>query len=372
MSQTSKSPRDVALAALRVAQGALPAYAHRFSPKKFTQHQLFACLVLKGFFRTDYRGIAKYLADMLEICHALGLKKVPHFTTLQKAADRLLRSAPANRLLQETIEQCLGASKPRPTVPLAALDSSGFEATHVSRYYVERRAEGHRAPLATSFESYAKLSVLCDCASHLILAAVPDRGPRSDLAALPQALRQAQARVTVQSLLADAAYDAEWVHRLARDAFGVEAIIPPLRGAPSDRPARGQYRRLMQQSFPLRAYGQRWQVETVMSMIKRRLGAAVGAVSYWSQCRAMMLKAITHNVLILLRPIRGFLQSKNSGLSAKDWASHRFSVHTLRHYWKTRRWAPSRGRGRPHHQFWRWPRRLAAAADASRRFCSSL
>ena len=57
MSTTSKSPKKVATAALRVAARALPLYAHQFSPKKFTQPQLFACLVLKTIFKTDYRGI---------------------------------------------------------------------------------------------------------------------------------------------------------------------------------------------------------------------------------------------------------------------------------------------------------------------------
>lgn len=49
-------------------------------------------------------------------------------------------------------------------------------------------------------------------------------------------------------------------------------------------------------------YGQRWQVETTFSMIKRRLGSAVNARTYWSQCRALMFKAVTHNVLILYAP----------------------------------------------------------------------
>ncbi len=63
MSTTSKSPRKVALVALEVGRHALPAYSHRCSPKVYTQPQLFACLVLKEFFRTDYRGIAALLAD---------------------------------------------------------------------------------------------------------------------------------------------------------------------------------------------------------------------------------------------------------------------------------------------------------------------
>jgi hypothetical protein len=36
--------------ALKAAQHALPSYAHRFSPKTFTQPQLFACLALKTFY----------------------------------------------------------------------------------------------------------------------------------------------------------------------------------------------------------------------------------------------------------------------------------------------------------------------------------
>ena len=46
-------------------------------------------------------------------------------------------------------------------------------------------------------------------------------------------------------------------------------------------------------------YGQRWQTETVNSMIKRRLGSACRRRSYWSQCREIILRVITHNVMIV-------------------------------------------------------------------------
>jgi len=92
MSITSKSPVAVLRAALEVAQQSLPAYSHRCSPKKFTQHQLFACLVLKNFLKTDYRGVAAVLQDCSSLRDTIRLKKVPHFTTIQKAAHRLLAS----------------------------------------------------------------------------------------------------------------------------------------------------------------------------------------------------------------------------------------------------------------------------------------
>ena len=46
-------------------------------------------------------------------------------------------------------------------------------------------------------------------------------------------------------------------------------------------------------------YGQRWQVETVFSMIKRNFGSALRARHYWSQCREMMLLVLTHNIAII-------------------------------------------------------------------------
>ena len=82
------------MTAYATAQRALPAYAHRYSPKKFTQHQLFACLVLKEFLKADYRGIVNILADCPNLCAAIELEQVPHYTTLQKAADRLLKKTP--------------------------------------------------------------------------------------------------------------------------------------------------------------------------------------------------------------------------------------------------------------------------------------
>ena len=87
----TKSPRAVAREALRLAQEALPAYSSKFSRKDFTQHQLFALLALKAFFKTDYRGLMQVLKDFSELRRDLGLDKVPHYSTLCYAAGRLLK-----------------------------------------------------------------------------------------------------------------------------------------------------------------------------------------------------------------------------------------------------------------------------------------
>ena len=87
----TKSPRAVAREALRIASDALPAYSSKFSRRDYTQHQLFALAVLKTFLKTDYRGLTQILLDFRELREDLGLDKVPHYSTLCKAIQRLLK-----------------------------------------------------------------------------------------------------------------------------------------------------------------------------------------------------------------------------------------------------------------------------------------
>jgi len=167
MSTTSKSPRKVLQAAHAVAIESLPAYAHRFSPKKFTQHQLFACLVLKTHQKLDYRGITALLEDCSDLQRCIDLAQVPHWTTLQKAAVRLLRNGHVRTLLGTTVRRVMRRKK---RVPLAAADSSGFDGTHASRYYVWRTKRQGTPPKHLTYRRFAKLHVIVDTRNPLILA----------------------------------------------------------------------------------------------------------------------------------------------------------------------------------------------------------
>lgn len=93
--QTTKSVLSLAAVAYELGQRTLPAYSCALSPQVYTQPQLFALLVLRQFLRRDYRGLSQMLEEWSDLREVLGLKKVPHYTTLQKAAARLLKkSAP--------------------------------------------------------------------------------------------------------------------------------------------------------------------------------------------------------------------------------------------------------------------------------------
>ncbi len=298
----------VALAAMRVGQRSLPRYAHCFAPKKFTQAQLFTCLVLKQFFSTDYRGITDYLRDMPELCKAMQLTKIPHFTTLHKASHRLLHFASVRELLQVSVKM---NSRSANRIEYAAADSSGFESGRISPYFVHRRARGQKKlknPLyqTISYTKFPKLAVICDCKTHMILAAWPTRGPTPDVHQLKPLLDQLHSDLMLRRLLLDAGYDSHANHHRLRNERNILSYIPPYLGRPTFKPATSELRRLMQRHFATEAsrkrihFGQRWQVETVFSMIKRNLDHAVAARSYHAQNREMLLLTITHNITILL------------------------------------------------------------------------
>lgn len=295
--KTSKSPKRVAQVAYEVAKQTLPDYSHPCSPKKFRLAQLVVCLVLREFFTTDYRGIVGILEDSSDLRAILELKEVPHYTTIQKAGARLLKKQPMRKLMTGILKRATADQRMEEVVSLAALDGTGFESRHVSRYFVERR-EGQGEYFRKGFP---KVGLICDTSNHLVLAGVPERGPQFDRTHFRTALQEATGQKLIGILLADAGYDTEANHLHARETHGIRMVIPATHGKQSDRlPRRGFYRRLMRTCFPADLYRQRWQVETVMSMLKRNLGSCLRSRTYWSQGREILLRLLTHNIMIVL------------------------------------------------------------------------
>ncbi|HEX4610377.1 MAG TPA: transposase, partial [Urbifossiella sp.] len=178
-----------------------------------------------------------------------------------------------------------------------------MESRHVSRYYVKRRSKTGAGTQETTYSGYPKVVLVTDCATHPVLAAVPGRGPASDPVQFKAALKQAAGRARVGTLLAEADFDGEAIHGHVRGVYGIRTLIPPTRGRPSEKPPAGRWRRWMRAALRRSEakYGQRRQTEAANGMIERRLGSALRARGYWSQCREIIPRVITHNVMIVAR-----------------------------------------------------------------------
>ena len=292
----SKSPRAIARIALEIGQAALPPYAHKFSPRRYSQAQLFACLVLRQFFRTDYRGIIQILKDCADLRAAVGLIRAPHYSTLCYAQRRLGRQRTFAALQQQVFHRARARGL-LPQRPTAIIDATGLEARHVSRYYVDRK--GYRR---FRRRRWPKVTVVGEAQTHLIGGATIRWGPSQDSPQLPATVRQAAKLTRWDRLLGDRAYDAEHNHRLCREEVGIRSTVIPLNPRRQGRRwPQTRYRRQMKRRFFTRVYRQRWQVESLFSRHKRLLGATLRARKWGAQKQECLVRILTHNLMILHR-----------------------------------------------------------------------
>jgi transposase len=186
--------------------------------------------------------------------------------------------------------------------PTAAVDGTGLESRHTSRYFFTRSGRKHSSRLWT------KLTVAVDTDSHFLAGARVSAGPSNDSPQLRPVMAQAALAVTWDRVLADAAFDAEAHHRYCREELGVRATVIPLnRRNRGRRWPKTAYRRQMVRRFRKkpegsrhrRVYGQRWQAESAFSRHKRRLGSALGGRSDASRERECRLRVLTHNLMLL-------------------------------------------------------------------------
>ena len=186
---------------------------------------------------------------------------------------------------------------------LTAIDSTGFQSHHVSEYFAYRRGTIRGEIGKVWRRRYPKLWTLVDCESHLILSLHTGRGPGSDLEGFVPTLVACHPFVSFDVLLADAGFDCEASHEIVHKLFDAKALIPPTRTpkrnpVKAKKPFRQKMARLFRDGSP-KQYRSRWQVETVVSMLKRNLGQALSARGYASQSIEMMLLSITHNIQII-------------------------------------------------------------------------
>ena len=304
-----------------LASRSLPTYSSKFSRRDFTLPQLFACLVVKEQMRRSYRGAEALLRDCEHWCRDVGLAKVPDHNTLCRAASFLLDRLRVGRLLDRLAQWAAAARVLGLSTDPLAIDSTTFESRHVSRHY-ERRChqtrrrmrareakKGLKTTRADTVGALPKLGIGVATACHLILSAWAGTGGGSDHPHFEPVLFDAWRRVPHRTFtaVADAGYDGEKYHEIARRDMGIRTVIPPEIGRPrkDGAPPGGRWRRHMKRLLKTKAsrrrcgYNRRYQAETVNSMIKRNLGSALAGKTAGSRERDVLLKVLTHDLMVL-------------------------------------------------------------------------
>jgi hypothetical protein len=183
----------------------------------------------------------------------------------------------------------------------AIVDSTGYDARTISRYFVRRAGRRERQ------KRWPKLTVALEASSHIFLSVRVTRGPSQDAPHLRPTLTEATRRGPIDTVLADAAYDSEANHQHSRERLGIRSTVIPLNRRGTRKHPPTKYRRQMMRRFRKkpkgsryrRVYGQRWQVESGFSRNKRLMGSALRATLWINQKKELLLRAIVHNLMLL-------------------------------------------------------------------------
>ena len=266
MRKKSNRLPGVARLAMKLGREHLSDYGAVTSRKDFTQRQLMTCLVLRAYLKTTYRGVIEILETSEALRAELGMKeKLPHYSTLAKFCERSAVLEILGAMLQR-----LGQASLRQEKQAVAIDATGLETSAASAHFVSRSKKERK--------KWVKLSVAVLTTSLLPLGAVLDWGPNNDKCQVWPLLQQSLSGQPVppSKLYADAGYDAEWVHGVCREEFGIATtVIKPARCA-ADGSRRGEYRSQMSDEYlKSQQYGMRWKVESYMSALKRTTGSTL-------------------------------------------------------------------------------------------------
>jgi hypothetical protein len=103
-------------------------------------------------------------------------------------------------------------------------------------------------------------------------------------------------KIIAPSRAENGGYNSEANHRWLREDMGIESILPPVTGRLPRGVTTRPYHHQLQLAFPRKVHSQRWKVETLISVVKRRFGGAVTALRYWQQVKQTLLRGVTYNL----------------------------------------------------------------------------
>ena len=245
-------------------------YSSKFSKKTYTQHQHIVLNCLKIRFNEDYRDMEDIVNEMPGIQKELNLGSVPHFTTLQKAFQRL-KSKIFNLLI-------LLSAKLTSFSGNAGVDATGFQRGSASHHYSKRCKIDIKSQ---------KTTFLVDTTNRTILGVHLTTGRKHDTQIAPILVGRALKNFLMKILTGDKGYDDEKFRKMLRD----NRILPVIKYRIFD-PAYSYINEVMD----MLGYFQRTHTETVNSIIKRKYGDKLRSRKWFTQFRETKLKVIVHNI----------------------------------------------------------------------------
>ena len=282
----------------------LPYYKTLRSKKMYGNFVHVFLLVLKQRLKVSYRRLVA-LASEFSLNRMLCIKRIPHYTTIQKALQRLSKS-----LFEKLVRACHSLLDMKGM--LSAIDGTGFSNTNPSHYYMDR-IDG------VNVRNYTKTVLLADLDSKLVLNVKSTSDYQSEtLSFIPLV---GELKHALKCVLADKGYDSQKNREYCWNN-GIEIHIP-IRKHKSEQLLYGRkpvyknsHRRKAMELFDENEYKRRTLVESLISAVKRTYGSWVCSRKPVNQQKEVALKVLAYNLDLMGTKIRvlilyicgGFLQ----------------------------------------------------------------
>ncbi len=208
------------------------------------------------------------------------LSKIPHYTTLQKAAARL-----HNGILQKILESFVLHCRIRKMH--VAVDATGFGYGQASWYYTKKYKLRRK---------FLKLAICADTDWQIVCSAKIRHKRCNDTVDFIPLLEKASRTVSIGTSVADRGFDSESNHVDAEKLGVARCVIRPRYENLQLCKTKGYHRKRMKRRFPWKTYHQRSKVETVFSVIKRMFGDNVMSRNLVTQNREMTYRIMAYNL----------------------------------------------------------------------------
>lgn len=241
-----------------------PRLLHHFGPKTYEFYEHVVALLVKSYCHLSYIRVVKLLHLLGKICPS---KSALHYT--------------AKKLSSGFWEKLLKITSGEPY--LVAIDSTGFSRTNPSYHYLKRiDRKMPKIPI--------KLSIAFDTRRKLFCAGKIRVLPAHDIRDVIPLLRKSKPKV----LVADKAYDANWLHEFC-EKHGIRGFIP-IRNYGKPRHNNMSCRRKAVEKFNIRTYHRRELVESANSSMKRKYGHSVSSKTVRTIRTEVYSRLVCHNL----------------------------------------------------------------------------
>lgn len=234
--------------------------------------------------RKHYRSIVQLLELAPELARAIGLRRIPHYTTVQKFFRRL-----STVLFEDILSRTAMLFELSGVV---AIDSTGFSTNRASRYFMLIK---YRRKKGVFREAYVKNSIIADVKRQVVLASKPRKDKGHDTLDFVPLMRRTASAFEISTVIADKGYDSEANHEFVRNVIGAYSVIPVRRGWKNGR-VNGRFRTEMARRRDKETYKKRQGIETVFSVMKAIFGDTVYSRSTRQQKKELKAVCIAYNL----------------------------------------------------------------------------